>query len=146
MKKAKVMMILLLLATAYGTYAYIQSLWAISTTGTIVVEGVEVYWDAEGLQNATEIEWGRLSPGENETVLLYIKNVGNEPSNITLWTSNWSSLEADTYLSVTWNYTGAVIDVMQMIPVEITLHVHPEIVGVHDFSFDVGISIASINW
>ena len=137
---------LLLVFTVVAANAYLQQLWAIDSTGTVVAEGVVVYWDAAGTENVTEIDWGRLVPGENKTVLVYVKNVGNEASNITLWTADWSSPEADMYLQLEWNYTGAVIDVFEIIPVELILVVHPDIEDVHDFNFQIGISIESIYW
>ena len=124
--------------------AYRQVVWPISVSGVIVVESLGVYWDPEATENVTSIDWGRLRPRENKTVLVYVRNEGNEASSLTLWTSDWSSPEADTYLTLTWNYTGVPLEADQVIPVELELHVDPEIQGVHDFSFNIGIGIATV--
>jgi len=122
---------------AYGA----SLLWDAPTHGRIIAEGVEVWEDREGTIPALRIDWGDAGPGDNVTRVLYVQNVGNYPSNITLWTTNWCCPEADQYLSLTWNYTGALIPVMGIIPVELKLMVHPDIAGVTTFSFDVGITI-----
>ena len=126
-----------------AAYSYTATLRGIKTTGTVVIEGLEIYWDTELTQNVTEVDWGRLRPGENVTVVFYVVNVGNEPGNITLWTSNWSDPKADMYLSLTWNHTGREILVQEVLPVALMLSVDPDIADVHDFSFDIGISISS---
>jgi len=118
--------------------------WPVAASGVIVVESLGVYWDAEATENVTSIEWGRLRPGENMTVIVYVRNEGNEASELTLWTSDWSSPKADVYLILTWNYTGVPLEVDQVIPAELELHVDPEIHDVHDFSFNIGIGIATV--
>ena len=123
--------------------AYRQVVWPISVSGVVVVESLGVYWDPEATENVTEIAWGRLRPAENRTVLVYVRNEGNEASVLTLWTSDWSSPEADTYLTLTWNYTDVPLEADQVIPAELELHVDPEIQAVHDFSFNIGIGIAT---
>lgn len=124
--------------------AYRQVVWPISVSGVIVIESLGVYWDPMATENVTAIEWGRLRPAENKTVLVYIRNEGSESSNLTLWTSDWSSLEADVYLSLSWNYTGAPVGPGTIVPVELEIHVDPDIEGVVDFSFNIGIGIATV--
>lgn len=116
----------------------------IPTGGTIVKEDVEVYWDPDGLQIVEAIDWGRPRPGDSVPIQVYIKNLGNEPSNLTLWTSDWQPAEAQQFLLVSWDYTGQVLAVLEIIPVIITLDVDPDVQDIHDFSVDIGIGIASI--
>lgn len=116
----------------------------IPTGGTIVKEDVEVYWDPDGVQIVEAIDWGRPRPGDSVPIQVYIKNLGNEPSNLTLWTSDWLPAEAQQFLLVSWDYTGQVLVVLEIIPVIITLDVDPDVQDIHDFSFNVGIGIASI--
>jgi len=145
-KGVLILFMAMLLCGIIGVQGYSRSLVVkpIPSGGTIVKEGVEVYWDAGGTQIVTAIDWGRPAPGDSVLVQIYIQNIGNEPSNLTLWTSDWVPVEAQTFLLLTWDYTGQDLAVMEIIPVTLTLEVDPDIQDIHDFSFDIGIGIQSI--
>ena len=44
------------------------------------------------------------------------------------------------YMSLNWNYSGQVLNVDQVIPLELTLTVYPTISGITNFSFDTTIT------
>jgi hypothetical protein len=93
--------------------------------------------------NGTEIEtinWGIIYPGENKTVTILLKNVGDEATVLTLSTDNFSPTIAEKYLNVTWTYDGSPIKPKQSIETDLTLHVDSNIQNVTDFSFDIIIS------
>ncbi len=142
-----ILSIAMILCLSIVTQAYSRNLVVnpIPTGGTIVKEDVEVYWDPDGVQIVEAIDWGRPRPGDSVPIQVYIQNLGNEPSNLTLWISDWLPAEAQQFLLVSWDYTGQVLEVLEIIPVIITLDVDPGIHDIHDFSFDIGIGIASIH-
>jgi len=107
--------------------------------GRIKKIGVEVYWDASGTDTIIQVDWGMLEPGQASTVLIYIKNTGNSPIALVLYTSNWLPEETGTYITLGWNYTGAVLDKNEIIPVELNLTVSPGIWGIDVFDFIITI-------
>jgi hypothetical protein len=115
------------------------SLVRIRNVGVIRAVGVEVYAD-EGLSTVlTEIAWGTLDPGETKTFDAWVKNTGNSPQKLVLWTENWVPTSAQDTISLTWDYDDGWIAAGASIPVVFTLSVDSNISGVTDFSFDIRI-------
>jgi len=111
----------------------------LSSTGTIQTIGVGVYTDAQCSSPLTSIAWGTLEPGESQSVICYIKNEGDLPSTLSMYTSNWNPSSAEDYLSLSWNYSGQSINAGDAIQVTFTLTVDASIEGITSFSFDITI-------
>ena len=109
----------------------------ISSVGTLKAIGVEVYTDEKLTNPATFINWGYLLPGAKKTSTLYIKNEGNAPLTVYLSTKNWSPPTASNYLTLTWSYSGQVINAATTTPVTLTLAVSESITGINSFGFDI---------
>jgi len=103
--------------------------------------GVEVYWDSDLTQPVAEIQWGKLEPNENKTVRIYVKSIANVPSTLNMTTENWQPPETSTYITLSWNYNGIILNPNDVLPIDLTLMVSPEITGIATFSFDIIISI-----
>jgi hypothetical protein len=111
----------------------------LSSTGTIETIGVGVYTNIQCSSPLTSIAWGTLEPGENQTVICYIKNEGDLPSTLSMYTSNWNPSSAENYLTLSWNYDGGYINPDDSVQVTFTLSVDESIEGVTSFGFDITI-------
>ena len=135
-------LIFLLFISASYVVGRRQTARAISSSGIVVDEDLEVYGDKNLTQVVDHIEWEPLRPGDNGTIIIWVQNIGNLNSTIFLYTGNYSSPEAQMYLQLEWNYTaGQVLQPQEAIQIQFDLVVHPDIQGVGVFHFDIVISI-----
>jgi len=111
-------------------YPQNQSSKTLSSTGSVQIQaspGIGVYQNSQGTTTLTTLNWGTLEPGQSQTVTSYIKNEGNTPITLSLETSNWNPTQAQSYLTVTWNYNNQPISAGSSIAVTLTLTVNPSI-------------------
>jgi hypothetical protein len=102
--------------------------------------GAEIYWD-QGCTNRTlSINWGSIEPGSNQTFTVYIGNEGDSAARLSMTTSNWAPSAAMSHMTLNWNYSGQILSVSQVIPMELILAVSPNVTGITNFSFDVTIA------
>jgi len=109
----------------------------VENIGTIKVIGVQVYQDETLTSILTSIGWGVLEPGENKSYAAWVLNTGNFPQKLAMWTENWVPSEASAWISLSWDYADAWVQVNASIPVVFTLHVDQGITGIESFSFDI---------
>jgi hypothetical protein len=102
--------------------------------------GFGIYWNQACTNRTLSLNWGPIEAGSNNTLTIYIKNEGNSAASLSLETSNWTPSTSTSYMSLHWNYSGQVLNVSQVIPLELTLTVYPTISGVTDFSFNTVIT------
>jgi len=119
---------------------------AIGSSKTIVYAssvnglGAGIYWDQACTNRTLSLNWGPIEAGSNNTLTIYIKNESNSADSLSLQTSNWTPSTSLGYMSLNWNYSGQVLSVDQVIPLELTLTVSPTISGITNFSFDTTIT------
>lgn len=111
----------------------------LTSTGTIETIGVDVYTDFQCNIPLSSIPWGTLEPGESQSVTCYIKNEGDSPSTLSMYTSNWNPSSAEDYLTLSWNYDTTPIDPDEVVQITFTLTVSSDITGITTFSFDITI-------
>jgi hypothetical protein len=112
-------------------------------TNSVRGYGAEIYWD-QGCTNKTlSIDWGPMEPGSNKTFTVYIRNEGDSATCLYIATSNWAPSAALSYITLNWNYSGQILSVGQVIPMELILTISPSVTGITNFSFDTTIAIAS---
>ena len=111
--------------------------WRIHSTGQIKAINVGVYSDELCTQELSAIDWGLLAPSEMRIAGIYIKNTGNSPQNITIYTNNYQPVESEIYLQLTWNYDEHELAVNEVILVTLTLTVSQSIIGINEFTFDI---------
>ena len=99
-----------------------------------------IYWDQACTNRTLSLNLGTIEAGSNSTLTVYVKNEGNSPASLSLGTSNWTPSTASSYMSLNWNYSGQVLSVGQVIPLELTLTVSPTVSGITDFSFNTTIT------
>lgn len=112
----------------------------ISNTATITSIGVSVWQDSNLTIQVGFIDWGVIDPGENKTLVYYVKSEANIPSTLSLTTENWQPSNASTWISLSWNLEGVIIDVAEAVEAQLTLSVSPDIENITSFSFDIVIS------
>ncbi|HVP17154.1 MAG TPA: hypothetical protein VMT42_07290 [candidate division Zixibacteria bacterium] len=59
---------------------------------------------------------------------------------MSMTTSNWAPFTAMSYMTLNWNYSGQILSVGQVIPLELILAVSPSVTGITHFSFDTTIA------
>ena len=111
----------------------------VSSTGMIQTIGVGAYTDAQCSNPLTSIPWGTLEPGDSQNVICYIRNEGNAPSTLSMYTASWNPASAENYLTLSWNYAGGYINPDDSVQVTFTLSVDESIEGVTSFGFDITI-------
>jgi hypothetical protein len=86
----------------------------------------------------SSIDWGVLSPGQTEEVVVYARNEGNQSIVLTVTAANCSPLNASQSLNFNWTSTRfAGIWVNETVQVTQSLYVSPNAGGISDFSFDI---------
>jgi len=105
--------------------------------------GVGIYWDQSGTNKTLTLDWGQLAPGSNNILTIYVKNEGNSANYLWMATSNWAPSVASSYMNLSWNYQGQILNTNQIIPLELTLSVSQNISGITHFSFDTTITSTS---
>lgn len=103
--------------------------------------GVGIYWDQVCTNRTLSLNWGPIVPGSNNILTIYVRNEGNSAASLSLETSNWNPSTSSGYMSLHWNYSGQVLNVDQVIPLELTLTVYSTISGITNFSFNTIITI-----
>lgn len=101
----------------------------IPTVGTVKTIGVEADVDF--------IDWEMVEPNSSNTQLINVQPTGNVPVTLTLATANWTPPNASQFLTLTWNYTGQILQPFEWTPVELTLTVASNVTGIDSFSFDI---------
>jgi len=126
-----------------GIVIYSMSV-VIHTTGEIKAIGVAVYHDPNGSSPCTSIDWGILGAGDLAGVTVYIKNVKNTPANLTFAMNNTQPPKFAPYSTLSWNYSGQILQPAQQICVQISLLIDPNIQNVTAFSFDIVITASEV--
>lgn len=122
------------------TYGLMSRFFLISNFAAVKAVGVEVYWDSSATQIVTSINWGIVEPNSTVEKTVFVKNPGNVPVTLNLSTANWNPANASNFITLSWNYTGFLVDPDMVVPVVLTLSVSAEITGIKSFSFDIIIS------
>jgi hypothetical protein len=105
--------------------------------------GVGIYWD-QGCTNRTlSLNWGIIEPGSNSTLMVYVRNEGDSAVSLRIATSNWTPSVASGCITLTWTYSGRILNADEVIPMELSLNVSPTVSGITDFSFDTVITTTS---
>ena len=129
----------LILSFAGQAMSAVQTSRTVSNAGEVTTVGVGIYWDSSCNNALSSIDWGTLDPGSNKNIICYIQNDGNSPSTLSLQTSNWNPSEAETYLTLTWDYDGHSLSVDEVVQVTLTLTISETTEGITNFSFDITI-------
>jgi cytochrome c oxidase assembly protein Cox11 len=112
----------------------------VHSVGTIKTVGVGAYWDRNCTQKATVLDWGVLEPGQNKSVIIYVRNESTVHISLSLSTGNWTPSNASTFMALTWSFTGQFVKQGDVAKVTLFLMVSKQIKGVGAFGFDIVIA------
>jgi len=119
------------------TYAVMTVTRRIESTAQVKAVGVGIYAYDNKTGILTQINWGVLEPGQSKNFTCYVFNEGNTPITLTMSTENWTPTNAQTYVSLTWNYKGSQITPSDYVAVTFTLSVSANVQGLDTFSFTI---------
>jgi hypothetical protein len=128
-----------------GTIVYAAATqFAFNNNGSVVVNlEVTGYTDASSTTVVELVEWGPINVGDSATELIYINSTSNVPVTLSLLTADWLPVGADTYITVTWDLEGVVINPAEILEATVTLTVEPDAEG-GDFSFTTVINAEEV--
>lgn len=109
----------------------------LSSTGSVKAINVEVFWDSRCTQIVSSVDWGAQEPGGSINRTIYVKNNGNSQMTLSMSCSGWNPAGVDSYLTLTWNREGTIIDADEVLPSVLTFSVSESITGITDFSFNI---------
>jgi hypothetical protein len=112
----------------------------VQSSGTITALNVGVYLDSGCTQNCTSINWGSLAPGASGTRTVYVKNTGTVPMVLSMTTGSWVPSNANTYISLSWNRNGRVLNAGESVGATLTLSASSSAGAITDFSFSITIT------
>ena len=128
-------------AVLFGTSTYafglLTSTRTTENTGVIASVNLGLYKNSLCTQNLTAIDWGVLNPGSENTYHAYIRNQGTADMTLSKAESNWNPTGTQSYLSLSWNYTGQVIKPNGTIHLAFKLTVSPAVTAVNTFRFNI---------
>lgn len=127
----------LALVSGLAVFGLLTTQKILSSTGSVKAINVEVYWDFECTQVVSSVDWGTPGPGDSVNKTVYVKNTGTAPMTLNMFCSGWSPVEAESYLSVSWDREGAVLGAGEVVQAVLTLSVSDMITGITDFSFNI---------
>ena len=137
-------MIALAATIIIATVTVLVFTYRISNVGRIKAVGVGVYWDLNATNPCSSIDWGSLRPGDLAGVTVYVKNVKNTNVTLSLNVTDWSPQNASQYLTLSWNYSGAMIQPAQVIAIQMALLVSPQTQNIDTFSFNIVITATEV--
>lgn len=109
----------------------------IQSTGQIKGVGCDIFADPEGVISVTKLDWGILEPRESKNITLYIRNTGNVPASLSMYSDTWIPEETEIYVAFVWNYEGMTVPVQGMAKVTFTLTIDQDITGINKFSWNI---------
>lgn len=106
--------------------------------GSIVAPAeLGIYEDENYTKEITEVYWGTLYPGSTANETIYLQNEGYSPLTLSISTANYQPPMAATYMSLTWDYEGSLLQSGGKRPVTLTLSVSVDVENITNFSFDI---------
>ena len=131
------------LSLASPVMSPVQRSKTVSNVGSITAIGVGIYWNQEGTDKVSSINWGTLEPGSNKSVTVYIENEGDSAVSLSFYTSNWNPSNASDYVNLNWDYGGQFINAGEIVQVTFTLSISVSIEGIETFGFDITITAST---
>ena len=165
-RQRKTLLLVLVVAIATLLLSSLVAIWLSKiddvrypSIGTIRTSGIKAYGDTELKNEATNITWGRLYPGSEPNVTLYLRSISNIQITLDMTTENWtfnsSSNEivygpanSTEYMTLSWDYNGSILNPGQVIQTVFSLRVENTIEfvefliqkDVQLFSFEISVT------
>ena len=134
-------LVLVVLAVVSGLSMAVGEDPGVPSNGSVVIDlTLGVYSNEACTRVLEEVAWGSLEPGSSKTVVVYLKNEGNVAMFLRMRTSGWDPVEAEQYITLSWNLEGVTVQPDKVGVAELTLHVAPMIRDIEAFSFSIEFS------
>ena len=130
-------LVLGVLGTALSSVQFSKT---VPNVGSVKGIGVGIYWDSACTNQTVSINWGMLDPGSNKTVAVYVRNEGNAAANLSKTVQNWNPSNAQTYVTLNWNYANQTLSANQVLQVSLVMIISPTAPGIASLSFDATIT------
>jgi len=98
---------------------------------------IDVYEDLACTTVQSSIEWGEIEAGESSSVTIYIKNNGDTDILLGLDSENWTPININDYMTLSWDDYGTALTPGEVRGVSLTLNVDPDCPPMNNFDFDV---------
>lgn len=136
---ALILVAIALSATTYGAISVNKSL---STNGSVTVTpNLGLYSDSGCTTSLSTLDWGTITPGNNQTRTVYVKNTGTGTSlTLSISTNTWNPTTANGPITISWDREGTRLTPGQSIAAVIKLTASSSIVEVTTFSVQILIS------
>ena len=133
---ALILVAVALTATTYGAISVNKSL---STNGSITVTpNLGLYSDSNCTLSLSTIDWGTITPGNNQTRTVYVKNTGTGTSlTLSISASSWNPSNANGPITISWDQGGTRLTPGQSTVAVIKLTSSSSIVDVSNFSVQI---------
>lgn len=138
--------IILLIAAILGASAYAAVTYSvsISASGSLTGVGVSFYSDQAGQVSITNVNWGNIPPGGSVTVAVYAKSTSNVPIVLTLSSSNWTPASIAGSLTLSWDYSGTMLQPGAMVKINLTLTAAGNAPAGTSFTFNIIVTASSV--
>lgn len=111
-----------------------------STPPTSTQFGFGVYSDQSCTSKVSNYNWGTLSPGASNSIVVYVRNEGNVPITLQKQMLNTNPTNLGSYLTVDWDYNNQALNAGQVLRVTLVLRVSSQITGISNFSLDFAVT------
>jgi hypothetical protein len=121
--------------------AALQASRTLTNTGSITTVNVGAFSDSGCTQVLSTVDWGAMIPGSSANKTIYIKNTGTAAVSLNMTVNAWSPANASSYMSLTWNQEGTVLNVGSGgVATLLVLYVSPSVSGITNFGFNATIT------
>jgi len=99
---------------------------SIPTTGTIMVQGLEIYGGDIKYNPASKkvyVDWGELTLGASKNATFNVKSNSNVDVELGLNVTGWAPAGIEEYLTISWDYNGTLLSPTQELLVTVNLAV-----------------------
>ena len=101
---------------------------------------IDVYSDNACTKRISSVEWGSIEAGRSRDKVIYVKNNGDHEVSLSLSTDDWLPSLASSYLRISWDYDGSVLQKGAVKKVTLTLTISSSINGISNFNFNIVIT------
>lgn len=112
----------------------------IGSKGTVKTLGVGVFWDKVCSNSVSYIDWEIVDPGSQRNVTVYVRNEGSVPTSISLDAVNWDPPSASSYIILSWDYLGQLVEPNESIEATLILSISSSVQNLTNFKFDIVIA------
>ncbi len=121
-------------------FAVLQANKTFSNTGAITTVNVGAFSDSGCTQVLSTVDWGTITPGTQASKTIYIKNTGTTMVSLNMTVNSWNPANASSYMTLTWNQEGTVLNVGNFVATVLTLTVSSGVSGITNFGFNATIT------